>query len=114
MTQKPKVLPTGPTIEILDPITWQDQPIPERRWLVADLIPMQNVTMLSGDGGVGKSIVALQLMVACAIEHRWLGQQTRPCKVFGLFCEDDADELHRRLGDIARHYDAEFGDLSTR
>ena len=58
---------TGPKIEILDPIVWQDQPVPERRWLVPDLIPMQNVTMLSGDGGVGKSIVALQLMVACAL-----------------------------------------------
>ena len=114
MTQEPHTLkPTGPKIEIIDPIRWQDHPIPERRWLVADLIPMRNVTMLSGDGGVGKSIVALQLMVACALGKRWLGQQTKPCRAFGLFCEDDEGELHRRLVDICRHYDAELGDLEN-
>lgn len=114
MTRAPTTLiATGPKIEILDPITWQDHPIPERRWLVADMIPMLNVTMLSGDGGVGKTIVALQLMVACALGKLWLGRQTRPCKVFGLFAEDDEGELHRRLADIARHYDAELGDLEN-
>ena len=114
MTQTPPTLvATGPKIEILDPITWQDKPVPERHWLVADLIPMQNVTMLSGDGGVGKSIVALQLMVACALGRPWLGRQTRPCRAFGLFAEDDEGELHRRLADIAHHYDSELGDLEN-
>ncbi len=113
MTQAPKVLPTGPKIEILDPIAWQDRAIPERQWLVPDMIPMHNVTMLSGDGGVGKSVVVLQLMVACALGKRWLGQNTKPCKVFGLFAEDDEGELHRRLVDIARHYDADLGDLEN-
>ena len=105
--------PLKPSLEILDPVAWQDRPIPERRWLVADMIPMQNVMMLSGDGGVGKSIVALQLLVACALGRQWLGRQTRPCKAFGLFCEDDADELHRRLEAICRHYDANLGDLEN-
>ena len=109
----PTLVATGPKIEILDPITWQDKLVPERRWLVADLLPMQNVAMLSGDGGVGKSIVALQLMVACALGRQWLGRQTRPCKAFGLYCEDDEDELHRRLAEICRHYDAELGDLEN-
>ena len=113
MTQKPRALPIGPKIEIIDPITWQDHAIPERRWVVADMIPMQNVTMLSGDGGVGKSIVILQLMVACALGRQWLGRQTKPCKVFGLFAEDDEGELHRRLADIARHYGADLGDLEN-
>ena len=106
-------VPTGPRIEILNPLTWQGQTVPERRWLVADMLPMQNVAMLSGDGGVGKSIVALQLMVACALGRQWLGRPTKPCKAFGLFCEDDEDELHRRLADICRHYNAELGDLEN-
>jgi RecA-family ATPase len=100
-------------IKILDPIQWQDQPAPERRWLVADLIPLHNVTMLSGDGGLGKSIIALQLMAACALGKLWLGRQTMACKAFGLFCEDDEGELRRRLADICRHHDAEFGDLEN-
>ncbi len=106
-------VPTGPRIEILNPLTWQGQTVPERRWLVPDLIPLRNVTMLSGDGGVGKSTIVLQLMVACALGRQWLGKQTRPCKVFGLLCEDDEDELHRRLADICRAYDAGLGDLQN-
>ena len=113
MTEKPRSLPTGPKIEIIDPIAWQDRPIPERRWLVDNMIPMHNVTMLSGDGGVGKSIVTLQLMVACALGRQWLGRQTKPCKVFGLFAEDDEHELHRRLADICRHHGADLGDLEN-
>ena len=71
------VTPTGiRSIEILDPISWQDQPIPERRWLVDDLIPLHNVTLVSGDGGIGKSLLTLQLMVACALGKRWLGRST--------------------------------------
>ena len=114
MTGEPQAFnPTGPKIQILDPITWQDRAIPERQWLVPDMIPMQNVTILSGDGGVGKSIIAFELMVACALGKRWLGQQTKPCKVFGLFAEDDEAELHRRLADICCHHDAELGDLEN-
>ena len=51
----PTLVPTGPKIEILDPIRWQDRAVPERKWLVADLVPMHNVTMLSGDGAMGES-----------------------------------------------------------
>ena len=104
---------TEPQIKILDPITWHDQPVPERQWLVPDLIPINNVTKLDGEGAAGKSILVLQLMVACALGKQWLGQQTRPCKVFGLFCEDDDDELHRRLVEICRYYDASLGDLEN-
>ena len=36
-----------------------------------------------------------------------------PCKALGVFCEDDGDELHRRLHGVCQHYDAEFGDLEN-
>lgn len=100
-------------IEIIDVIGWQDKPAPERRWLVTDLIPLHNVTILAGDGGLGKSIISLQLMAACALDKGWLGKQTMPCKAFGLFCEDDPGELQRRLADVCRHYDAELGDMEN-
>ncbi|HEY9147871.1 MAG TPA: AAA family ATPase, partial [Gammaproteobacteria bacterium] len=48
-------------------------PIPEREWLVQDLIPARNVTLLYGDGGTGKSLLALQLAVAVALGRPWLG-----------------------------------------
>ena len=98
-------------LEITDPLALHEKPIPERRWLVPSWIPLRNVTMLGGDGGVGKSLVAMQLMTACAIGAGWLGVETMPCKVLGFFCEDEADELHRRQDDINRHYGVEFADL---
>ncbi|WP_299436770.1 AAA family ATPase [uncultured Rhodospira sp.] len=94
----------GPRLPMrtIDPTAWAGKPIPERRWMVADLVPHGSVTMLSGDGGLGKSLLTLQLAVASATGRHFLGQATEHCRVFGLYCEDDADEIHRRLADITR------------
>ncbi len=97
----------------IDPLGLADKPIPARRWMVRDWIPHGAVTLLGGDGGVGKSLLAMQLLTAAAIGKSWLGQETMPCRVLGVFCEDDADELHRRQHDINRHYGIEFGDLEN-
>ena len=86
-------------------------PIPERRWLVPDWIPRGQVTKIDGDGGIGKTLVAQQLMTAAALGSGWLGLPVTPCKVFGLFCEDDEDELHRRQELINTHYECSFADL---
>lgn len=86
-------------------------PIPERRWLVPDWIPQGQVTLLGGDGGVGKSLLAQQLMTSLALGRDWLGLPVMPRKVFGLFCEDDEDELHRRQALINQHYECAFADL---
>jgi len=72
---------------------------------------MRQVTMLSGDGGLGKSLAALQLMVATATDKPWLGLTTMPCKSFGVFCEDEPEEIWRRLDGVCRSYGVEFGDL---
>ena len=98
-------------LPIIDPLRWQDATVPERRWIVPGLIPECQVTLLGGDGGLGKSLIAIQLLVACALGKAWVGHDARPCKVIGVFCEDDADEIHRRVGDVLRFYDASFSDL---
>lgn len=93
------------------PADWDGKPVPERKWIVADLIPEGNVTLLAGDGGIGKSLLALQLLSACALGKPWLGRGCRPCKAVGVFCEDDRDELQIRLGPILDHYGSSMGDL---
>ncbi len=100
-------------LQIIDPITWHGKLIPPRRWIVDPLIPEGAVTLITGHGGTGKSTMALQLLVCTALGRDWFGWPTRPCKAIGLFCEDNADELHRRTADIVRHYDAELGDLEN-
>ena len=101
----------SPVLSVVDPLTLAGQPIPERRWIVPGWIPHGAVTMLGGDGGVGKSLVAMQLATACATGNPWLGQPAMRCKVLAVFCEDDAAELHRRQDAINRHYGIEFSDL---
>ncbi|WP_297780038.1 AAA family ATPase [uncultured Roseovarius sp.] len=80
----------------------EGQPTPERRWLVEGLIPSGTVTLLGGDGGTGKSLVALQLAASTALSRAWLGLPVTSGRALYISAEDDRDELHRRLSDIAR------------
>jgi RecA-family ATPase len=69
------------------------------------------VTGLYGDGGLGKSLLAQQLVTATAIGRPWLGLPVMHVRSLGVFCEDHEDELHRRQADINRLYGCEFADL---
>jgi RecA-family ATPase len=73
---------------------------PPRPWLVSDMLPDLTVTMISGDGGTGKSLLALQLGVATAAARDWIGTLPEPGGVVYVSAEDDVDEIHRRLIDI--------------
>ncbi|SFQ55705.1 RecA-family ATPase [Roseivivax halotolerans] len=74
----------------------------ERVWLAPDLIPSGTVTLLAGDGGTGKSLLALQLAVAVTAGGAWLGKSVRKGRAIFLTAEDDDAEVHRRLHDITR------------
>lgn len=76
---------------------------PAREFLdSASFFPMRNVSGLSGDGGVGKTLLALQLAVATASgDLQWLGFDIlHHGRVLFLSAEDDRDEVHIRLAGI--------------
>jgi RecA-family ATPase len=77
--------------------------VPAREFLDSgSFFPMRNVSGLSGDGGIGKTLLALQLAVATAsADLQWLGFDIlhHGCVLF-LSAEDDRDEMHIRLADI--------------
>ena len=73
---------------------------PEREWIVPNWLPKGVVSSLSGDGGVGKTLVAQQLLYAAGVGGQWLGLDVPKLTGLGVFCEDDEDELHRRHVDI--------------
>jgi RecA-family ATPase len=98
-------------LRITDPIRLQGAPIPDRRWLWTDWVPMRATTIMYGDGGTGKSLLMQQLMTACATGQRFLAHDVQRCKVLGVFCEDDDEELHRRQDSINRGLGIDFGDL---
>lgn len=100
-----------PLLNIIDPVVLQDRPIPDRQWLVPGWIPMGAVTLLYGDGGTGKSLLAMQLQTSTALGRQWLGLPVRHVRSLGFYSEDDADELHRRQEQINTHVGACFGDL---
>jgi RecA-family ATPase len=76
--------------------------VPLRRWHVRDWIPAETVTLLYGDGGVGKSLIALQLLASTALGRSWLGHVVERGPCLFVTAEDSKDEIHRRLADIAR------------
>jgi RecA-family ATPase len=75
---------------------------PEREWVMPHWIPAAHVTLLSGRGGVGKSLLAQHLGTAIAVGARYLETLT-PKTVLMWAAEDDYDELWRRQLNISSH-----------
>lgn len=98
---------------LIDPLRWGDEEPPERRWMVDGWIPWRHVTGLYGPPGNGKSLLAQMLLTACTLGQPWLGMHTARVKVFGLFCEDEHDELWRRQCAINRHFGCSNADLEN-
>jgi RecA-family ATPase len=92
--------------------TFAGKKIPPRSWLVKDLIPDRQVTILSGDGGVGKSLLAKQLAVAVVTATDWIGTVPEPGPIIYFSAEDDRDEIHRRLADIIAVQSLDFRDFN--
>ncbi|KQT46608.1 hypothetical protein ASG52_12880 [Methylobacterium sp. Leaf456] len=69
------------------------------------------MTLLYGDGGVGKTLVAQQYATCAATGTPWLGMEVRKARVVCFFCEDDAPELQRRQHDINRQLGVDFSAL---
>ncbi|MGX5710508.1 bifunctional DNA primase/polymerase [Brucella lupini] len=93
------------------PSVWFGLPVPEREWWIDGLVPMRQVTILNGDGGVGKSLLALQLAAAGAMGCETLDMKPMHGRVMYLGAEDEAEEFHRRLVDITRAHCRQLSDL---
>jgi RecA-family ATPase len=99
--------------EPLEPLRYllaNDDPIPPREWIVEGHIPAGNVSLMSGEGAIGKSILAMQLAAVMALnaisdhDRDWLGMLPKGGCVLYVSCEEDDREAERRLDRIAVHY----------
>ncbi|MFZ2082167.1 MAG: AAA family ATPase [Xanthobacteraceae bacterium] len=90
---------------------WLDRDPPPRDWAVPDRFPLRNVSLLSGEGSIGKTIVLMQLAAAHVFGRGWLDTLPEPGDAIYLNAEDEETELHRRFVDIARLYDTPLGEL---
>jgi RecA-family ATPase len=98
-------------LAFIDMAKWDAEPAPPRLWSVRDRIPLRQPTLFSGEGAIGKTLLALQLAAAHALARDWIGLLPEPGPAIYFGAEDDADELHRRVADIAAHYHVSIADL---
>ncbi|KAF5887218.1 AAA family ATPase [Rhizobium sp. PEPV16] len=108
--QTPAVAPTS--LPVVCPAEWHGKPIPAREWYLQDLVPSRQVTIVSGDGGVGKSLLTLQIAAAGALGVETMGMRPSAGRVVYLGAEDEAEEFHRRLDDIVTAHGKSLSDLS--
>jgi RecA-family ATPase len=98
-------------LALISPTQLAGLPVAFQEWLLQNWLP-KGVTILYGNGGEGKSLLALCLMVAIATGRKFANLVVEQCNVLGVFCEDDADELHRRLVAVSAAYGVSLSDLA--
>jgi RecA-family ATPase len=96
----------------VDMSQWDDVQPPRQEWAVWERAPCGHMTLFSGAGAGGKSLLMLQLCVAHVVGRDWLGNilTTRGPAIF-WDAEDDEGVIHRRMSDILRYYDVRFTDV---
>ena len=91
-----------------------ENPSPEPAFIWAGRIPRGHVTLLGAHGGVGKSMLALQLSVAVCLGADFLGASTEQGRVLFFSGEDAGPVLRHRLGSICAHFNASPHRLAER
>jgi hypothetical protein len=88
----------------LEAVRFSEMEVPgPRRYLLRDLVLAAYVTLLYGDGGVAKSLLALALAVAIAGDCKeWLGREAESCPVLYVDFELDSEEQARRVYQLCR------------
>jgi len=92
-----------------------NNPAPERAWFIRDWLPAGYAapTLFTGDGGTGKSLLAMQLAIAISTGTKWLGLEVElKAQSLMIMCEDDTTELHRRTEAIKNASTYAYQDLA--
>jgi len=112
MKQVEAIATQAPTpLVYVDIAKWIGAPVPLRDWAVLNRVPARNVTVLSGTGGIGKTILAMQLAAAVVLNREWFGVIPDQGPVTFVSGEEDEQEMHRRFADIIQHLDVSYQDL---
>jgi hypothetical protein len=96
-----RITSPAPSIETL-PLEsvskWAARPPPgPRDFVIAGLIPGRRVSSFLADGGLGKTTITTQIGVHVAVSRAIYGLEVSGGAVLGLFCEDEVDEVDRKV-----------------
>jgi RecA-family ATPase len=107
--QATEILP----FDTFDASQWEGVPIEPRRWIAHHRIPVGEPGIMSGDGGTGKTKLALQLAVAIPAGLRdWIGGVVdAEGSVVVFSAEEKLKEMHRRTLDVIESRGLSFSDL---
>jgi hypothetical protein len=94
-------------VSLLDRLSvdWDGDDDPDVPDIVAGLVADEDVTLLGGHGGVGKSFLAMQIGCAVALGEPVLGCETRQLRVLYYSAEDGRKRLTRRLRRVIETFD---------
>ncbi|WCR59246.1 MAG: hypothetical protein PG978_000682 [Wolbachia endosymbiont of Ctenocephalides felis wCfeF] len=98
----------------IDLSKWVGSP-PEKEFIIQDWLSIGDVSYLSGDFEVGKSLLVQQLMTAAATGKPWLNMDVKQVKAYGVFCTDEKEDLVRKQCAINKFYqlDGKSPDLNN-
>jgi AAA domain len=87
-----------PTIPIVSPFPIDESKIPPRDWAIPGFLMRRQITVLVAPSGSGKSLLTLQVGLACTVGQQWANWRPRGVlKVLFINSEDDVQEMTRRL-----------------
>lgn len=87
-----------PTLRLETPADWSGRPAPAPRdWAIEGLIPAARVTSFLGNGGLGKTTISATIAAHIACNRSLWGQAVAGGPVLGIFCEDEREEMERRI-----------------
>jgi RecA-family ATPase len=93
-----------PPLQTLTPTKWKGTKPVQQRWLAGARIPLGDLSILSGDGGSGKTEIATLLLVSVAAGlGDWLGCVVDTGPALFISCEEDERNVRDRIERIAKH-----------
>jgi hypothetical protein len=96
------------------PIDWsslEGRDPPPRKWTLRHWVPYGNTTLLSGGGGVGKTLLAEHIATAKVLGRPYIEPMSAGTVLFWAG-EDDESELWRRQQPICDYFGASLSDLA--
>jgi hypothetical protein len=107
--------PTLPPIDEADIARWAGCEPEEISFSIADLVPQGMVTLLTSQGGAGKTLLMQMAVAAVAAGTlKFLGRQCTAGSAAGVFAEDPDQVLHLRQSRINAQWGIDYDRLAGR